>query len=206
MLVSLKAGIAYLAMPKTGSTAIEAALAPDSDILMSGHPNLKHMRLRRFERYVRPLLPANDVETVAVIREPIEWLSSWYRYRSRPQLDGRPNSTAQISFNEFVEAWLQDDPPAYARVGRPAEFLAAPQDGPAIDHLFRYDAFDLLAEFLSNRFGRPLAIAQMNVSPKINAELSPELEAQLRDSMSIDYEFYEGALCRSREASIERLT
>ncbi|WP_145996709.1 gamma-glutamyl kinase [Monaibacterium marinum] len=196
MLVSLKAGIAYLAMPKTGSTAIEAALAPDSDILMSGHPNLKHMRLRRFERYVRPLLPASDVETVAVIREPIEWLSSWYRYRSRPQLDGRPNSTAQISFNEFVEAWLQDDPPAYARVGKPAEFLAPPQDGPEISHLFRYDAFDMFVEFLSDRFDRSLAVPHMNVSPAIDVDLSPALRAQLCENLSADYELYEDALCR----------
>ncbi|QIK41078.1 gamma-glutamyl kinase [Pontivivens nitratireducens] len=206
MLVSMKAGIAYLAMPKTGSTAIEAALAPGCDIVMSGHPNLKHMRLRRFERQIRPILPPGDVATVAVIREPLEWLGSWYRYRARPQLQGQRNSTSDLSFDAFVEAWLQDDPPSYARVGRPVEFLEPPQSSLGIDHLFRYDAFDALAEFLAQRFGRPIAFETLNVSPAMELTLSPALRRETIDRMAVEYTLYEGALCRSRDASIDRLT
>ena len=196
MLVSMKAGIAYLAMPKTGSTAIEAALAPDCDIVMSGHPNLKHMRLRRFERQIRPILPSAEVETVAVIREPLDWLGSWYRYRARPQLNGHQNSTADVSFNAFVEAWLLDSPPSFARVGRPSEFLAAPQDSTGINHLFRYDEFTMLTEFLERRFARPLALQHLNVSPAMELHLSPTLRDALMERMQLEYTLYEDALCR----------
>lgn len=206
MLVSIKAGLAYLAMPKTGSTAIETALATDCDIVMSGHPNLKHMRLRRFERQIRPILPNGEVETVAMIREPVDWLGSWYRYRARPQLEGQRNSTAGMSFDDFVQSWLQDAPPPPARVGRPAEFLAPPQDGRGIAHLFRYDAMDMLVTFLSERFGRPLNLERLNVSPPMALDLAPSLHRALEERMAEDFALYEDALCRPRAASMDRLT
>jgi len=35
------------------------------------------------------------------MREPISWLGSWYRFRQRPHLDGRPASTKDMSFDEL---------------------------------------------------------------------------------------------------------
>ena len=206
MIVSLTAGIAYLAMPKTGSTAIESVLAPECDIVMSGHPKLKHMRLRRFERFVRPLLKDAQVETVAVIREPLDWLGSWYRYRARPQIAGSPNSTAGIGFDRFVRDWLSRTPPPHARVGRPADFLAAPQGGPGLAHLFRYDDFAALEALLSERFGRALALPRHNVSPVMDLALTPETRARAMAALAEDYAIYEGAASRARAASIDRLT
>lgn len=194
MLVSLNAGIAYLAMPKTGSTAIETALMQDSDIVMSGHPNLKHMRLRRFERFVRPLLQDYEVDTVAVIREPIEWLGSWYRYRARDALAGKPQSTASLSFEQFITDWMMDDPPIHARVGRPAEFLAAPQGGTGITHLFRYESFDALVSFLEARFNRKLSLQMINVSPKMDLDLSADLRRALDERLRPEFDLYDGAV------------
>ena len=206
MLVSIKAGIAYLAMTKTGSTAIEDALAPHCDIVMSGHPGLKHMRLRRFERFVRPLLGGAQVETVSVIREPVEWLGSWYRYRQRPAIAGGVKSTGGITFERFLRDWLREEPPEHARVGRPSEFLAPAPNGPPLDHLFRYDEFDTFAAFLERRFGRTLATSRMNVSPVLSLEAPADLLAEVRAALAPDYALYEGARRRARDASIDRLT
>ena len=52
----------------------------------SRSPRTKHMTMRVFERYMMPYLReigAGDTETFCVIREPTDWLGSWYRYRSR---------------------------------------------------------------------------------------------------------------------------
>ena len=65
----------------------------------------------------------HPMELVAVMREPVDWLGSWYRYRSRPQLDGKANSTRKISFDAFVDAWLSPDQPSFAQVGSQANFL-----------------------------------------------------------------------------------
>ena len=55
MLVSIKHHLAYLAVPKTGSTAIEQALAPLCDLRFM-RPHAKHLDMRTFERFVLPYL------------------------------------------------------------------------------------------------------------------------------------------------------
>ncbi|QPH53615.1 gamma-glutamyl kinase [Pontivivens ytuae] len=196
MIVSFRARLAVLALPKTGTTALESVLAPRADIAMTGDPKFKHMRLRRFERDIRPMLNASgfeDIETLAVIREPVEWLGSWYRYRTRPVLLGTPRSTAAISFDAFVEAYLSNDPPVFARVGRPSRFLEPTPSGRGITHLMRYDRPKVLLDFLSDRFGCTVAPAQENVSPSLPLELSPDLRRRLELEMAPDFELYEGA-------------
>ncbi len=196
MIVSFRARLAVLALPKTGTTALESVLASRSDIAMTGDPKFKHMRLRRFERDIRPLLNASgfeDIETLAVIREPVDWLGSWYRYRTRPVLLGTPRSTAAISFNAFVEAYLSDDPPVFARVGRPSRFLEPTPSGRAVTHLMRYDRPEALFALLSDRFGFDVAPARENVSPTLPLQLDPGLRRRLELEMARDFELYDGA-------------
>ena len=51
-----------------------------------------------------------------MIREPVSWLSSWYRYRLREEIAGRPNSTRGRSFDEFVAEWLEEEGIARGRM------------------------------------------------------------------------------------------
>jgi len=196
MLISLKAQIAVFAMPKTGSTALEAALAPHCDLIFQGNPRIKHMPVRRFERFIRPYLVemgSGDVQTAALMREPEEWLGSWYRYRCRPALKGHRNSAAGLSFDQFVDAYLSATPPPYAQVGRPFRFITRRDDTIGIDHLFRYDAMPSFIEFLSERFGTRLSVETQNVSPgaKSDLQLSSQLRDQLRDHLAQEYDVYE---------------
>jgi len=72
---------------------------------------VKHMQLRRFERFLRPYLKSvdhADVETTCLYRNPIDWLGSWYRYRQRDALIGHKNSTADKSFEDFVLSYLSE--------------------------------------------------------------------------------------------------
>lgn len=194
MLISIDKNLALLAMAKTGTTAVEQAIAPLCDIVLQGTPRVKHMQLRRFERFLRPYLAtldAEDVETACVFREPLDWLGSWYRYRSRPALDGKSNSTAGLSFADFVDAYLSDDPPAFARVGRPSRFVSRSDGSVGITHLFRYDTFETYVRFLESRFGVPLDLKQVNVSPNGDTTLPHALRLKAQDAMADDYEIYE---------------
>lgn len=86
MLVFWKARLVMLAVPKTGTSAYAKALAPHAGMVVNDPPELKHAPVYRYNRFFRPMfekMGAEEMDVMAVIREPISWLGSWYRYRQR---------------------------------------------------------------------------------------------------------------------------
>ncbi|OWU73202.1 gamma-glutamyl kinase [Phaeobacter sp. 22II1-1F12B] len=194
MLVFVKERLAFLAVPKTGTTAYHAALAQRADMVVSNPPELKHAPLYRYDRFFRPMFEKTcnaELETLAVMREPISWLGSWYRYRQRPYLDGKPASTRDISFDEFVEAYMRGDKPPFANVGSQARFLAPRPNGTAITHLFRYEDPAPLNHFLTERLNCDLDLQQHNTSPRADLPLSPKVEQKFRRKFAAEFEVYE---------------
>ncbi|WGH78823.1 gamma-glutamyl kinase [Jannaschia ovalis] len=188
MLVFWKARVVLLAVPKTGTTALEAALAPRADAAIVNPPGLKHCTVRKYRRELAEFFEQKGrrpMELIAVMREPRDWLGSWYRYRSRPQLDGQPNSTTGMDFDAFVAAHLSDPAPDFARVGSQAQFL---QGG--VDHLFRHDRMPDLVGFLQDRIGEEIALPRANVSPAGRTDLLPETEARLRRERAADFNLW----------------
>lgn len=193
MLVSIPHRLAYLAMPKTGTTALQRVLGPHCDIRYGRSPRAKHMTMRAFQRFMLPYLRrigVEEVETVCVVREPVDWLGSWYRYRSRDALDGSDKSTRGMSFAAFVEAYLEPVPPPFAKVGRMSRFVAGRGGKPAVTHLFRYDNLPGLERFLAERFRRTLALPALNVSPKAALELPAALRTRLETELAADFALY----------------
>jgi len=198
MLVFWKEKLVFLSVPKTGTTAYQSALSPHADIVVNDPPELKHAPLYRYNRFFRPMFDkvgGEKIETLAVVREPISWLGSWYRYRQRPFMTGNPNATHNISFDAFVEAYLMGKPPGFANVGSQAKFLEPRPNGTTIHHLFRYEDQDLLREFLEDRLGVTLELKQENVSPPMDLHLSSEIEKKLRRKRADEFTLWNSA-CR----------
>ena len=195
MLVFWKQKLVILSVPKTGTTAIEAALAPHADIVVSHPPELKHAPLYRYNRFFRPMFEracnTEDMQTLAVMREPISWLASWYRYRRRDAMRGHPNTTHDVTFDEFVQAYMRGDRPAYANVGSQAKFLEPRPNGVQVDHLFRYDDQPGLLDFLQDRLGTEITLEQRNISPKLDLQLYEKTEEKLRRKCAADFELYD---------------
>jgi hypothetical protein len=196
MLVFWKEKIVFLSVPKTGTTAYQAALAPRATMVVTDPPELKHAPLYRYNRFFRPMFDkvgGADMETLAVVREPISWLGSWYRYRRRPFMEGRPNATHNVSFDAFVEGYLQGKPPGFANVGSQAKFLEPRPNGTAVTHLFRYEDQPELRHFLEDRLNVTLELTQENVSPQMSLDLSPEIERRLRRKRPEEFALWESA-------------
>lgn len=196
MLVFWKEKIVFLSVPKTGTTAYQAALAPRATMVVTDPPELKHAPLYRYNRFFRPMFDkvgGTDMETLAVVREPISWLGSWYRYRRRPFMEGRPNATHNVSFDAFVEGYLQGKPPGFANVGSQAKFLEPRPNGTAVTHLFRYEDQPELRRFLEDRLNVTLELTQENVSPQMSLDLSPEIERRLRRKRPEEFALWESA-------------
>lgn len=196
MLVFNKQKLVLMAPPKTGTTALANALAPLATTIYSDPPMLKHMPIQRFQRFVVPLMDIvgeENLRTIAVIRHPIDWLGSWYKYRGRPFLSGRPQSTANIDFDTFVAGYMKGDRPAYANVGSQAKFLTKNSPEVLVDHLFQYEQMPKLVSFLEDALETKVELGRENVSPPREFDLSPEVERKLRKRFSLDFDIWEQA-------------
>ncbi|TNF21077.1 MAG: gamma-glutamyl kinase [Rhodobacteraceae bacterium] len=194
MLVFWKERLAFLAVPKTGTSAFEVALAPRADMAILNPPELKHAPVYRYNRFFRPMfekMGAEDMETLAVMREPVSWLSSWYRYRRRPFMAGKPNSTEDLSFDDFVDGYCKGNRPGFADVGSQAKFLEPRPNGTRVTHLFRYEDQPRLIGFLEDRLGVTLDLPRENVSPAMEVSLSPRMEQKLRRKCAAEFELYD---------------
>ena len=196
MLVFWKARLVLLAVPKTGTSAYEATLAPHASMTVLDPPELKHAPVYRYNRFFRPMfekMGVEHMELMAVIREPVSWLGSWYRYRQRGFLEGKPTSTRGMSFDDFVKAYTQSGRPAFANVGSQAKFIEPRPNGTSVSHLFRYENQAGIVAFLEERLGVSLDLPRENVSPRADLDLSGPTEARLRHRQAADFEIWNRA-------------
>lgn len=99
----------FVANTKTASTSIEAALMPHSDIVRAGTPQRKHASLDEGIRtypviFNNPHHRPERYFKFGVMRDPIDWIGSWYRYRSGNQVDSP--LPRDMSFADF---WAMKD-------------------------------------------------------------------------------------------------
>jgi len=191
MLVFWEQRLAFLATPKTGSTAIAAALESLAAVSVQRPPLLKHTTVHRYRRFIGPFLEAASKDSftvVALMREPRDWLGSWYRFRQREETDAG-KSTKGMSFDAFVQAWCEDPRPDFADVGSQGKFLR-PRQGVGVDRLFRYEEIGTFVHFLEERLDCEITLPRLNVSPPGAMELSAGTEARLRDVAAEDFALY----------------
>lgn len=195
MLVFWEERLAFLATPKTGSTAIAAALESLAAVSIQRPPLLKHTTVHRYRRFIGPYLEAaakDDFTLVALMREPKDWLGSWYRFRQRDEVEPG-KSTRGMSFDDFVRAWCRDPRPDFADVGSQGRFLRPRQENGTergVDRLFRYEEIGSFVQFLEDRLGCEIILPRLNVSPPGATELSPETEALLQRVAAEDFALY----------------
>lgn len=192
MLIFSRASLAFIAVPKTGTTSIEAALTPLADIVFSGQR--KHIPARRFDRKIAPFLADTfnlRPERMAVLRDPVEQIGSWYRYRSRNWLKGSPRYTGDLSFDAFVRDVIRDDPPEHADIGSQFRMVAGDGGNVLVHHLFAHDQMALFQGFIQKRLDEKLTFEQLNRSPPGDIELDPGTLRRLRQVRRAEFDLFE---------------
>ena len=197
MLVFLRHKLTFLATPKTGTTAVEMALKPRAEIVFS--KNRKHITALRYANKIAPFLEDTfgvRPASVAVMREPVDQIRSWYKYRSQKRLDGSKVSTKDISFDQYVREVISNDAPERARIGRQFNFLTDGKTKVMADHIFAYENPEAFLMFLSEHLQHPVEIAPKNVSPKVDAPLSVETMELLREARAEDFMLYDEVMAQ----------
>ena len=195
MLALPRHGFVFLATTKTGSTAIENAFAPRASLTFRDPPRLKHMNARSFLRVVAPILtrhgyPRDSYELVCVIREPVDWVASWWRYRSRPEAAGKPGYTGEMSFDEFADRVVNRQ----IKIGNLRRFVVDTEGDVVVSRMFRYDRLDGAVQWMADRIGMtPPRLKQTNVSPPRSYVISPAVRSRLEDHYAGQAALYEAA-------------
>jgi hypothetical protein len=125
-----------------------------------------------------------------VMREPVSWLGSWYRYRQRPFMAGKPNSTHGISFDDFVLAYMKGNKPGFADVGSQFQFMKSQPNGTGVTHFFRYEDQPRLKSFLEDRLKLELVLSRENESPKMDLVLSDDVAERFRRKCAEEFDLY----------------
>lgn len=200
MQLSSDCGFAFLCAPKCASSSIEAAIAPFCNINFSGPGGLKHITARDYRSHIlsyhNQVLAKHTVEAFSIVREPTEWLFSWYRYRQRsdikkPDHPFHHNYTGDMTFEAFVDAYVQDGKrPSFANVGNQARFHTLSNGAIGIERLFDMARLDRVATYLSHKLGRVIELPIKNKAPEMAMQLSDDRRAALRKALDTDYSLY----------------
>ena len=188
MLAVPKHGFVVLAVPKSGSTALEAAFTKHAQLVTSGPPSLKHVTAREFEDRFAPLLadhgyPRTDYEVTALVREPVSWLASWWRYRSRPGIAGKPTYVGDLGFDEFVGRVVAGE----IRLRPQADYVTGPDGRLAVDRLWRYEDLDAAFDWMRAQVGKKkIRLPERNVSPPREHEVSAATRDLVEEAYAAD--------------------
>tara|TARA_Y100000296_G_scaffold80962_1_gene107209 strand:+ start:1210 stop:1779 length:570 start_codon:yes stop_codon:yes gene_type:complete len=187
-------------MTKAASTSIESELSNFFNISISGEHIVKHINFRNYESKVLPMLSnfvsTERIETMCIIREPVSWVRSWYKYRSREsilQTGKKNNYCGHLTFEQFVLEYMKPSKrESFANLNTQWDFVKDKNNELGINHLFKYDELDTFKNFVEKRIGKSLTIPSLNVSPNVDSDLSAETSKKLKRYLAKDIELYEG--------------
>ena len=192
MIFIYRARLVILSQPKTGTTALDNALAHRASVVINNPPEMKHINYKKFMKFMAPFIKAQtglareDYQVCSVMREPLDWLGSWYRYRTRDQLkkanhNRAQNYTGDVSFDAFLEEVLKPkgQKPSYAQVGSPCAVARKANGAIGCDYIFPYEDTSGLYALIEERTGKPVETKQMNVSPEMTLEVSDAIKAKI---------------------------
>ncbi|MEM1429395.1 MAG: hypothetical protein AAGG09_08050 [Pseudomonadota bacterium] len=197
MLISISHRFIFVANSKSASSSVETALRPFCEIERGGAPNRKHIGmpgilnvydfLFREERLARHTFFA-----FGVMREPLDWIGSWYRYRA----GNRKLPTALPAGMTFAEFWERQDWTFRDRAGQKnlqsRRFLGA--DGePLVDMIVPYDRVAEDLSKIADAMDLDLKLPRRNRSRITERpSLIPDfLESDLRAHFAEDYALYD---------------
>lgn len=194
MLVFPAERLVFLCTPKCGSTSVEEAYAPYASVVLGGHPKLKHVDLSGYESGFAPLTGKDlgSLETVCLIRDPLEHLRSLYRYLCRRTIQDRKRSQRGRRFEDFVEDFLSVDPSW--KMKTQLEFVQEETSQVGVNRIFALDHLDRFVDFMNERLGVRGSRPALNASAPASTSITSGLEAALRCRLAPDFALHEAVL------------
>lgn len=174
MLVFVEERLCIIQNTKCASSSMHSLLSDRADIVLRGHTSLKHIEFS----LAKPLLPyilpaglsADEFEFIGLVRQPIDWLQSWYKYRQRPAIKKTPRHVGNISFDRFISDSIPES--------QQFNYLKEIGGDLGVDKAFAFERLDLFENYLSKKLSCAIRLPIKNTSKNLNAvnhlNISPE--------------------------------
>lgn len=147
----------FISNAKCASTSIEAVLEKYSHIVIKDPPYLKHMSylemVDNFDfLFSKSGFEPNTFYKFAIIREPIDWIVSWFNYRSREELKNsahkdRGTYLGNVTFDDYInrieEDWVKNQ----------SDRFIDRQGKNAMDFMIRYENLEKDFQYVMNQIG-----------------------------------------------------
>ena len=193
MIVSDSHKFIFIAVPKTATSSIERALSGYGDAITKASDG-KHIKAADLREEIGAD-KWNEYFKFAFVRHPLDWVASWYTYRSRKALQdpNHPNherSTAGMTFREF----LQNDRILNGGSSQ-CDYIMDDDDSLLVDFVGKFESLQVDFDTVCDRIGVPRSqLASSNRSPEGSArDLYDDetrrmvLDANQRELRHLDY-------------------
>lgn len=192
MLIGIRQRFVFAANTKAASSAIERALAPYAEIQRTLLPAQKHASLDEIACTYAPLLQRLGVDPAemfvfGIVREPVDWLLSWYRYRRGNRVEAP--LPPEMSFEDFFRARDWNIVRADGRPYLQSDVFADRTSTFARPTLYAYERLAEHWPRIARKIaGRDLPLARVNVSRLDDRPaLSDAFAAELADFYAADH-------------------
>jgi Sulfotransferase family len=227
MLVSHKHKLVIFTLERTASTSIHAALSKYVDVIInedikSKFPlkrgNLSHLSCEIYDKAIRPFLPY-DYYKIAVVREPIDRLKSFYKMCNlelqRMSKQSSYPSAYLSSCTSFENFWNYSSTSMCIHIQKHQlsvqrnmfKDCVNPDFDDVyqklfIDRVFDFNRLDLFCSFLSNIFGELITLPELNKSPETNLKILNPILEDIKVKLKEDIEFYKSIVAAGGELII----
>ena len=192
MLISISKRFLFIANSKTASTSLSKALRPYAEIERQGSPDRKHVSMGAVLDHYKFLfeLPPFAPDTFfrfGVIRDPLDWIHSWYRYRQRAK--GTRLIASTTTFEDF---WRRRDW-NIIKNGSPNLQIYKFTDKdfkPLVDYLIPYDQLAEHFQLICDTMGIETNLERLNTSHQRSStqDIDENLKAEIVEFYARDYE------------------
>ncbi|MDB6176019.1 hypothetical protein PAF17_00680 [Paracoccus sp. Z330] len=151
----------------------------------------KHTDFFAYHTFIGPWLHRQSgvkFDTVALMREPLDWLRSWYRFKLRDELDQPGIGPGQPDFVDFARKFSATGDPAYRGICSQSQFLTC--DDQRVDRIYKYEEIGTFVQFLEDRMDCHIELPRVNVPPAVATDLTPAQEEDLRQLLRRDMDLY----------------
>ena len=194
MLVFPRERLVFLCTPKSGSTSTVEAYAPYAGGVLGAHPRLKHIDLATYERGLSSIVRDSHgmLESVCLIRDPLEHLRSWYCYIRRPGRRSEKPVDRDQTFEDFVADFLESE--QGCRRKTQYEFVQDERGEVGVNRIFALERVDRFVDFMNERLKLRVRLPVLNASKRISTPISSGLDRELRGRLARDFGLHEAVL------------